>query len=69
VNLHLSCRRATELMSQQLDRTLSLEEKAALKGHLLICRGCRAVDHQFRFLREAVRSLFGSDEPPQEPGS
>ena len=55
---HLSCRRATELLSQQLDRTLTLEEKTALQAHLLICRGCRAVDGQFRFLREAVRTLL-----------
>ncbi|HET8746635.1 MAG TPA: zf-HC2 domain-containing protein [Ramlibacter sp.] len=67
MNMRLSCRRATELLSQQLDRELSLEEKAALKAHLLICRGCRAVDQQFRFLREAVRSLGGSDDPPS-PG-
>ena len=64
MNLKVSCRRATELLSQQLDRELTLEEKTALQAHLLICRGCRAADHQFRFLREAVRSLLGPDEPP-----
>jgi len=58
MNLKVSCRRATELLSQQLDRELTLEEKTALNAHLLICRGCRAVDGQFRFLREAVRTLL-----------
>ena len=62
MNLQVSCRRATELLSQQLDRDLTLEEQAALGAHLLICRGCRAVDHQFRFLREAVRTLTGPDK-------
>ena len=63
MKLDVSCRRATELLSQQLDRTLTLEEKVALQAHLLICRGCRAVDHQFRFMREAMRSMFGDDPP------
>ena len=62
MNLQLSCRRATELLSQQLDRELSLEEKTALQAHLLICRGCRAVDHQFQFMRDALRTLFPPDE-------
>jgi predicted anti-sigma-YlaC factor YlaD len=62
MNLKVSCRRATELLSQQLDRELSLEERAALQAHLLICRGCRAVDGQFRFLREAIRSLMDPDD-------
>ncbi|MBL0389684.1 zf-HC2 domain-containing protein [Ramlibacter monticola] len=60
--MNVSCRRATELLSQQLDRELALDEKAALRAHLLICRGCRAVDHQFRFLREAVRTLVARDD-------
>jgi predicted anti-sigma-YlaC factor YlaD len=64
MNPDLSCRRATELLSEQLDRELSLKETAALKAHLLVCRGCRAVDHQFRFLRQAIRSLVDQDEPP-----
>lgn len=59
--MNLSCRRATELLSQQLDRELSAEERAALKAHLLICRGCRAVDGQFRFLRQALRRLLRPD--------
>lgn len=66
MNMNLSCRRATELLSQQLDRELSLEEKTALRAHLLICRGCRAVDHQFRFLREAVRSLVDRDDASRD---
>ena len=64
MKLQLSGRRATELLSQQLDRELALDEKAALQAHLLICRGCRTVDHQFRFLREAVRTLIGPQDPP-----
>jgi hypothetical protein len=44
-------------MSQAQDRELSLGERASLQAHLAICRGCRAVNAQFQFLRRAVRHL------------
>jgi hypothetical protein len=62
--MNVSCRRATELLSQQMDRPLSPEERSALQAHLVICRGCRAVDEQFRFMREALRALFGPGSGP-----
>ena len=55
--MNLSCKEATRLMSQSQDRELSLGERAALKIHLAMCRGCRAVSEQLRFLRRAVRRL------------
>ena len=45
-------------MSQAQDRELSLGERASLQFHLAICRGCRAVNAQFEFLRRAVRRLL-----------
>ena len=55
----LTCRQATHLMSEQLDRPLSLRERLALRLHLLICRGCRNFGQQMMFLRNASRRLFG----------
>jgi len=55
--MNVSCKEATRLMSQSQDRELSLGERAALKLHLAICRGCRAVSDQLEFLRRAVRRL------------
>ncbi|HKX38094.1 MAG TPA: zf-HC2 domain-containing protein [Burkholderiales bacterium] len=55
--MNLSCKEATRLMSQSQDRELSLGERAALKIHLAMCRGCRAVSEQLGFLRRAVRRL------------
>ncbi len=54
----LSCREATRLISQRQDRALSLYEGAALRLHIAICSGCRAVSHQIGFLRRALRRLF-----------
>jgi hypothetical protein len=60
----LSCREATRLVSQGLDRELALGERIALRVHLAICAGCRNVDRQLALLRRAVRRLpAGGDEP------
>jgi hypothetical protein len=56
--MNISCKEASRLMSQAQDRPLSLGERVSLRFHLAICRGCRAVNAQFRFLRRAVRTLL-----------
>ena len=55
--MNISCKRASELMSQEQDRDLSFAEWTALKAHIAICRGCRAVRAQFQTLRRALRLL------------
>lgn len=50
----ISCKHATELLSQGLDRPLSLAERLRLRLHLFICVGCRTTREQFRFLRKAL---------------
>ena len=54
----LSCKHATHLMSEALDRPLSRRERFALRVHLLFCRGCRAFRGQMDFLRKASRSFI-----------
>ena len=55
--MNMSCKEASRLISQAQDRELSLGERASLQLHLAICRGCRAANAQFRFLRRAVHAL------------
>lgn len=52
--MNLSCKEATRLISQREDRRLALAERAALRIHLALCRGCRAVSEQIPFLRRAL---------------
>ncbi len=62
----LSCKETTRLLSQGEDRKLGFGERAALRVHLAICRRCRNVNAQFKFLRQAVSSLYshdGAEEP------
>ena len=53
----LSCKETTRLLSQGEDRSLGFGERVALRVHLAICKGCRNVNAQFRFLRLAVKGL------------
>lgn len=56
--MNLSCKQATQLLSQREERKLTLAERLALRLHLAICRGCRAVSEQIPFLRRALAKYF-----------
>jgi len=49
-----SCRDASRLQSEVLDKELSLFQRAGLWLHLLICKWCRRYGKQIRFLRDAA---------------
>ena len=55
----LSCKEATQLVSQGLDRRLGLGERVALRLHLAICDGCSNFRKQVSLLREAMKRLAG----------
>ena len=59
----LSCRQATELMSQEQDRVLNLGERLGLRMHVWICTGCNNYRRQMSVLRAACRR-FGSGGTP-----
>ena len=50
----ISCKEASRLASQQLERQLTLGERVRFRLHLAICVGCRRMERQFRFLRVAT---------------
>ena len=53
----LTCREATRLVSEGLDRRLGLAERLALRLHLLICDGCSNFSKQLAFLRRSLSRL------------
>jgi len=59
----LSCKQATELMSQEQERPLSLSERTALRVHVWICAGCTNYRRQMGVLREACRRFGGGGTP------
>jgi hypothetical protein len=50
-----SCRDITALVSQGLDRKLSLGERLAIGLHVMVCSRCRSFQRQTRFIRKAAR--------------
>jgi hypothetical protein len=63
MKLLLSCREASRLISEELDRELGVAERASLRVHLAICVACTRVTRQFEFLRRAARQYPGPDDP------
>lgn len=53
----LTCRDATRLASEALDRRLALRERVGLTVHLALCGLCRRHAAQIDFVRRAVARL------------
>ena len=51
-----TCRQLVPVMSQSLERPLSLRERAVMKVHLWVCIWCVRYLEQLHFMREAVRA-------------
>jgi hypothetical protein len=58
----IDCRRASQLISQSLDRKLSLSERLSLRIHTLICDPCRRFGQQLRTLRDTFKRMCASLE-------
>ena len=56
--LMISCKKATELVCQSLDRPLSLGERIQLRFHLWMCRGCKGFEEQSKRLDELIEQRF-----------
>jgi predicted anti-sigma-YlaC factor YlaD len=56
-----SCKEASRLASDALNRRLTLREQFALRTHLLSCSACRRFEQQIAFLHNAA-SRMGAAE-------
>lgn len=59
----LTCKDVTYLVSQSLDRSLSLPERLRLRSHLIMCNGCRNFRSQMSLLRQACQRLAQGEAP------
>lgn len=57
----LSCREVSELCSQELDRSLTLRERMALRAHLMMCTGCTRMRDQMATMRRLMRAYAQGD--------
>ena len=55
--LILSCKEASRLASEELDRKLNVCQWLALLMHMKLCQGCTRVRRQLQFLRRAMSQM------------
>jgi len=66
----LTCKQASQLISQSLDHPLSWVQRLQLRLHLLICTPCTRFRQQLKLLRRAlqnIRSNIENDDAIQLP--
>ena len=60
-----SCKQASRLQSENLDRPLTFFENFGLRIHLFLCKWCRRYGAQLKFLRSAAHQCE-EHQPPQK---
>ena len=58
----LDCKQTSQLISQSLDRSLTLRERFALRLHLLICKYCKQFSQHMQTIRVALKQMTSSIE-------
>ena len=53
-----SCRMTAKLKNESFNRKLSLKERAGLRLHFFMCRGCQRVSKQLELIHKVTRKLF-----------
>ena len=62
-----SCKELAPLISQSLERPLSLRERAVLKIHLFVCAWCDWYLRQLHLLRNTLRAAPDTGDMPSAP--
>ena len=64
----MHCRKATQLISQGMDRPLTRTEKLSLRWHLLLCTACKRYRRQLLLVRVVMRRFADwMDESTMSP--
>ena len=53
----LTCKQASQIISQSLDRNLSWQERLTLRLHLFICKYCKRFSQQLSTLRVTLKRM------------
>lgn len=61
----LSCKEATRLVSEKLDRELPFWQRLGLRLHVLMCRACSRYKCQVTMLDRAVCEHYRYDQPAE----
>jgi hypothetical protein len=58
-----TCREVHRLVSEGMDRELSLGERTRMRVHLMVCKACTRFNGQMGLLRKAMRQMPPDDGP------
>ena len=64
----MNCREATELCSEEMERSLRLREQMSLGAHLMMCSGCTNFRKQMKTLRQVMQAYVEGRAVMAEPG-
>ncbi len=64
MKFRLTCKEAHRLVSEGLDRDLSVFERLRIRAHLTVCDACTNFNGQMVLLHKAMQRLTVSEEPP-----
>lgn len=59
-----TCREVHRLVSEGMDRKLSLVERTRMRLHLMVCAACTRFNGQMGLLRKAMRVMPPDDSQP-----
>ncbi|MFC3107898.1 zf-HC2 domain-containing protein [Undibacterium arcticum] len=62
-----TCKEIHRLVSEGLDRDLSVIERTKMRLHLLICDACTNFSGQMQLIRKAMHKMAQLDEPDATP--
>ena len=57
-----TCREVHRLVSEGMDRKLTLIERARMRLHLLVCEACTRFDRQMALIRRAMQRMVPGAE-------
>lgn len=61
----LSCKEATRLVSEGLDRELPFWRRLGLRLHVVMCWGCSRYTRQITALNRLITDHYGEDPPAE----
>ena len=61
-----SCKDVSFLVSESLDRTLSIRERLGLKTHLLMCKACQRMARQMELISAASHRIASEERLSKE---
>jgi hypothetical protein len=66
MSLKPTCKEVHRLVSEGMDRNLSLTERSRVQMHLLVCIACERFNGQMDLLRRAMRRYEVPVDPPDD---